>query len=423
MLVSATGFLRLIALGEHRFGNHLAAYGGAGLAVASKGLLPLVFVLYAWLFVLLRRPRRCPWKSLVHVPAMLAGAVVGAGWFVLMSWLHGSLWVSDFWGDQVSRNVAGRSGGFLASPSLRLILFFCAFYFLTFLPWSALAAAVAWKRERPAAPAAALRQAAGFILPWCLVLAVLLAYGRNLSIRYLLPAAPLVAVLLGDYLSRAGGQGAQACAARCFNLLAGLAALLGLALGSLVFAAASPAFGLVALSLFWLVLSGLVWLVGRRQISSFAGLGALPLVVVLAGFVLVRSVFLPDVATQIAGRIRAGGLGAGQSVALVGSGKLAARLRVALAGKVKVRRVDSPQEAAQTQAAALVLPAAESLKLPASWTNSRLLAHGFADAPNLDWLRVTSPRALANLLESRKQTYAVVLPQRNLAGGRNAKTQ
>ena len=172
-----------------------------------------------------------------------------------------------------------------------------------------------------------------------------------------------------------------------------------------------------------MALIGLGGLIARRQLSPLAGLGALPLLALLTGFFLVRQAFLPDVATQIAGHIRAAGFGAGQSVALVGSGRLAARVRVALAGKVRVQQADSPPEAAKTHPAGLVLPAAESLKLPAGWTNSRLVAHGFAEAPKPDWPRVTSPRALAQWLESRKQTYVLVLPQRSLAGERNAKTQ
>jgi 4-amino-4-deoxy-L-arabinose transferase-like glycosyltransferase len=418
MLVSASGFLRLIVLGEQRLGNYLAAYGGAGLAAASKGLLPMVFVVYAWVFVLLRQPKDCRWKSLIHVPAMLAGAVVGGGWFVLMSLLHGSRWLGEFWGDQVTPIFSGGSAGFLPSLLLRAVVF-CSFYFVTFLPWSAVAATVAWKSKPPLAPAASLRRAAWFILPWCLVLPLLFGLGHNLSIRYLLPAAPLAAILLGDYLSRAGGQVAQAHAARCFHLLAGLAALAGLVLAGLVFAAGSPGFGFATVGLYLFVLFGLGWLVTRRQLSSFAGLGCLPLLAVLAGFLFFRWVFLPDVATQIACRIRASGLGAGQSVALVGPPRLAARVRVALGGKVRVQPVDSLQAAAKSQSAGLVLPAAESLKLPATWANSRLLVHGFAEAPKLDWTRVTSPRALVSLLESCKQTYVVVLPQPSLAGKRS----
>jgi len=71
----------------------------------------------------------------------------------------------------------------------------------------------------------------------------------------------------------------------------------------------------------------------------------------------------------------------------------------------------------------LVLLAAESPSLPASLTSSRLVARGFAEAPNLDWPKVTNPRALARWLESHKQTYVLVLPQGGLAAGRNAKTQ
>lgn len=50
LLLSAYGFIRLICYNETRASAYWSAYGGAALAVAFRGLLPVVFVVYALVF-------------------------------------------------------------------------------------------------------------------------------------------------------------------------------------------------------------------------------------------------------------------------------------------------------------------------------------------------------------------------------------
>src|SRR5436305_11038599 len=50
LLVSAYGFIRLIFFNDIRARAYWSAYGGAALGIATKGLLPVLFVIYALVF-------------------------------------------------------------------------------------------------------------------------------------------------------------------------------------------------------------------------------------------------------------------------------------------------------------------------------------------------------------------------------------
>jgi len=82
---------------------------------------------------------------------------------------------------------------------------------VNFLPWSLPAIEVWWRNFRegrhvadPNYGTAARRPSRQFILAWGAVLVAGFALGSNVSVRYLLPAAPLLAILVADVLAGAG---------------------------------------------------------------------------------------------------------------------------------------------------------------------------------------------------------------------------
>jgi 4-amino-4-deoxy-L-arabinose transferase-like glycosyltransferase len=208
---SAFGFLRLIVSGERGRGVYALAYLGAGLAVAVKGLLGLLPVLFSFLFCALGRRRGAPTpRDLVRWPLMAAGAAVGLFWFGAVLLEHGATAWSGFFADQIGDKVEASRLRALANVPRYLLA-----ALQHFLPWSALAA-LAWfvgRREAPAADRQGrllLLYAVGFVA----LMVAIFAAGRDLRPRYLLPAYPLIAVVLVPWLERRLSQSANRAALR-----------------------------------------------------------------------------------------------------------------------------------------------------------------------------------------------------------------
>jgi 4-amino-4-deoxy-L-arabinose transferase-like glycosyltransferase len=116
MLLSAYGFLSLVALDRRTPGAYWAAYLGAALATVTKGLPAVGFVVFAWLFACLDpspEPLRSRVRSLLHAPSIAVSLAVAASWYVGMYWLHGATALRVFSGDQVSRKVEFLDGAWL----------------------------------------------------------------------------------------------------------------------------------------------------------------------------------------------------------------------------------------------------------------------------------------------------------------------
>ncbi len=192
ILLGAYGFMRLIVLGEKSAGAFWAAYIGAALAVLSKGLLGIGFVVFAWVFAWSRTKKLSTLRELFHWPSMLAGLIVAFGWFGAVLVLHGQEVWADFWGDQVSGNL----GGAWWAPGYRMLLFILILV-VNFLPWSLTFLEALVRKKFTRVPTPSERAAGWFILAWTTMLIVIFSLGTNVSTRYLLPAAPLLAVFLG----------------------------------------------------------------------------------------------------------------------------------------------------------------------------------------------------------------------------------
>ncbi|MGD8347118.1 MAG: phospholipid carrier-dependent glycosyltransferase, partial [Lysobacterales bacterium] len=105
LLISAAGWLNWMTAEKSARWAPWAAYAGAGLAVASKGLPAGVFLGLSAVFALFN-----PWRPLgllriLHVPAIALGAALGLGWFLAMYWIHGDAALSAFFSDQVGKRV------------------------------------------------------------------------------------------------------------------------------------------------------------------------------------------------------------------------------------------------------------------------------------------------------------------------------
>jgi 4-amino-4-deoxy-L-arabinose transferase-like glycosyltransferase len=226
--MSLFGFLRLIACDDRRQSSFALAYLGAGLAVAAKGFLGLLPVLFSFAFCALGRPRGAPSaRTLVHWPTMAAGTVVGLSWFVAVLLQHGAVAWAGFFADQVGGKV--EASWLRATANVPRYVLAALQHFL---PWTALAA-VAWFARRRGGPSDSARQRVTslYALGVFAVMVAIFAAGRDMRPRYLLPSYPLVAVALCPWLERQFNVPGNRSPARLLGLFA---ALIGIGGGALI---------------------------------------------------------------------------------------------------------------------------------------------------------------------------------------------
>lgn len=184
----------------------LAIFGGAGCAILAKGLLGLVFLLFAGGCLNQMDGARPPWRLLTLAVSL---ALVAGGYAIMVSsfdaeFAHGFLYdqvIGRFVKDNWWHKPFNTLGYLLLTPAL-------------FVAWWPLLA----RREIRARLLALARpprerwvMAAGL---WMLVCAVIFGLGNKLTARYVFSAVPLLAVLLAEAIARPATAGTDAAAAR-----------------------------------------------------------------------------------------------------------------------------------------------------------------------------------------------------------------
>ena len=208
LTLSAYGFLRLIVLEELTLSAFAMAYGGAALAALSKGLLGVAIVLFAWTFAFFRKRDTRDVLRLFHWPTLVFAALSVVAWFAAVFHRHGEAAWQGFFHDQVSYNLRGS----WYSPAWHLPIY-ASILAINFLPWS-LTSLEIWCRKirHGLQPSGTLTSqfdvwgiARAFILSWTGTLVVVFSLGANLSLRYLMPVAPLLAIYLAQVMAQAEG--------------------------------------------------------------------------------------------------------------------------------------------------------------------------------------------------------------------------
>lgn len=324
--LSAYGFLRLIALEEFTVGAFWMAYGGAAGAALSKGLPGAGIILFAWAFAFWQKRDWGAVKKIIHGPSLAVAVVLVAGWFGYIFWYRGARALNTFFVDQVTGNIHGH----LWSPIERVLLFALILIF-NFLPWSATAGEwLVRKHGRITGDVPPL--ARNFLLACVALMIACFAFGEVISLRYLLPGAPLLAVLLADCLQSTEGE----------PLFFSLRRILKVVLVVLVLAVATAYFidyqwpmatillalpcGLILIGIAILG-SGARW---RKAVTAREALGLGILTGWLIFLTAAMPILLPDRAQQIAKTLRQSQTDPSDPVLLIGDVKLASRVRVLL---------------------------------------------------------------------------------------------
>jgi 4-amino-4-deoxy-L-arabinose transferase-like glycosyltransferase len=410
--LSAFGFLRLIVFEELVGGAFWMAYGGAAGAAMSKGLLGLGIALFAWAFAYMRERKLSAVKKLLHWPSLaLAAALVGA-WFGYIIHRYGMAAWNGFFGDQVSGNVHGAWWSLVwRAPVYGLV------FAVNFLPWS-LPALEAWLRGNWKWVSAEgltdvefqRARSRKFILAWSAVLAIGFALGTNVSVRYLLPATPLLAVLVADIVAGTVATPLTFSVRRIFKFMLGLLLLLALVAGIvnaqwdlnplLIMTVALFGAGIVTLGLGAL---------RRGWLTPNAGLGISILLVLPVLFFAVNRVLLPDPAEQLASTFRRARIDPTTPVLFVGRPALVSGVRLFLGGKCNLIRAERLDANEANRFVVALVPESQAGELARrGW--ELLPAATIAGAPPArEWWPVLKSRTLPDALEQHGGKYMLGL--------------
>ncbi|MDR7129909.1 4-amino-4-deoxy-L-arabinose transferase-like glycosyltransferase [Algoriphagus sp. 4150] len=197
MTASAVGFAGLIRYGNAAPKKYLwILYISLALAFEVKGLPAAALGGIGLIYLLFNPWEKISFKTLFHFPSILVSIFIALFWFVAMWKIHGPTYLDSFLEDQVGTRVASRyilisQNGFLAMGILVLI----------FLPWVIFALAKAKSsiiRARKENPVFFW-----FAILWGLAILGMGAMTSRFYERYLLPVAPVLAILLAWLLVRA----------------------------------------------------------------------------------------------------------------------------------------------------------------------------------------------------------------------------
>jgi 4-amino-4-deoxy-L-arabinose transferase-like glycosyltransferase len=408
ILLSAEGFLRLIVFEEFTAGAFWLAYGGAALATMDKGLLGLAIVLFAWMFAGAGKRSPGAIKKLWHWPSMTVAGLFVTVWFYLILKLWGGSSWRVFFGDQVTDNVQGHWWAPLGRlPVFALILA------VNFLPWS-LPALEAWLRKKWTPSSSRLNPLArNFIIAWCAVLVVGFALGVNISVRYLLPAAPLGAILVAEILAGGDDRALFFSTRRILKFILGLDLLLCAAALAINAQWDLSAAEFLAADLFILVVVMLgLGALARGWFSMVEGLGLALILIFPLLFLAVNRVRLPDPCQQMAMMVRQTGVAPGKPVLFVGRPALASGVRLFLEGKCRIVRTDTLAEAPDHLAdyAMVLVPEPDVAALEQMDYQLRGVTSIPGQPPLRAWWPLLKTRGLPEALEQYGRKYFLMTP-------------
>lgn len=327
-VVALAGFVALLAGlgGRRRWLLYLLSYGGIAWAIMAKGVLAPA-LLVAWFAArILGRHERFPtgeWRTELSAAAL---ALLATGWWFGLAWMRApDAFVADFFGDQVTEKV--RLTAISVLGNLRKLS--------TDILGPGIAFALALFLFRPRALWRCTRWREGPILLlilWTAMVFGIFAFASVLYERYVLPALPAVAVLVGLAADSLPIAGLTTRLRRAVGIALPLAAVAGvivalvlLVTGWPLVGAASIGAALAGLALVWRSLPFLpTW--------ALAGLlgGAYPLLMA-AMLPLHLTYGLPTRDMQAAAILNAAGI-APERTWLIGSRKLAGQIGVMTGG-------------------------------------------------------------------------------------------
>jgi 4-amino-4-deoxy-L-arabinose transferase-like glycosyltransferase len=393
------------------------AYGAVGLGVATKGMLPLAFLAVVLIWVILdwrcsdRAGEAPPFDRLWHGPAVLAGIVLGAAWYVAVFLLHRREMFDDFVGDQFIRQVgSGATDPLRRGPVTALGLAAGFAPFLLLLPelW--------WRRRTRGLPtdppSRHVRRYARLAWMWAFVVVLIFAFAPRLTWRYEAPALPLLAVVLAGALCRADYGLLLALLRRARWISAAVLAMTA-AIGFVVHAqVASSSEGFAVAGLGLALAGGVMWLGSRgKQAGAAIGFALSILVIIGYGFVCIRPALGLEQSQEIAQALTDAGIGQGCPVLYLGKPAAASKLRVRTQGRYAVTGAQAAVPLDAFDAVVVDLNDAPPVDLT-GWTVREVEA-GLVEPRAGDIWDAVLAGELRSYLESHRGRYRVAVRKRS----------
>ena len=195
--VSLHGFMALILQKDLRLRNYIYAYCGAALAIETKGLLGITPVAFAFLFLLAFRDPDIRFRSLINLPVVGLSAVLAVSWYAFILVQHGQGALLNFYSDQVGGKIGG--GRYYILMNIKDYLWGI---FRNFIPWSLILAAGYTVNRKPVnAFFSTHKRTVFFIAGWLALLLIIFMVSNDCRTRYLVPAYPLLSVLVAALFS------------------------------------------------------------------------------------------------------------------------------------------------------------------------------------------------------------------------------
>lgn len=397
--LSCVGFLRLIVWEELTPAACWMAYGGATGAAMSKGMLGIVVILFAWAFTYSVRRRWSDVLRIIHWPGLAVAVLSSFGWIAYIVLTHGKAAWQALFGDQVSSNLHEH----FWSPLWRVPVF-AVVLIVNFLPWSLPVFEQMLRTKKwPAVfmPPSAYK----FILAWTLFLLLSFSMGTNLSTRYLLPAAPLMSILLAAWLQRLGSPRLLFSLRRIFNVM--LAALFFVMAASLMIGWGCRWPIIILAPAFILLGAGVVLLWhGASRKSYFPPAEALGLALLFVWLMVAAGLtplVLPDGAEQIAISLRQLPQGRSRPVLLVGDLQLSSRLRVELGKDWVIAEADKLTPEMTLKYTRFLLKEPDARTVAAQGWPVRLVAVGPGRLSGNELIQALRDRSLRSAITRRGQ--------------------
>ncbi len=303
------GFARMFGTANRPRWASYAAYGGLAFAVLAKGLLAVPLLLLAVGLRVWRSRGNGGSIDRNEALAIVLSALIGSSWYVWILLQAPDAFLAQFLGDQVTEKVGfGARLLFrgLATNALNLV-----FGFLPFLLMTA-TRRLSWPRLTvPSAPVLLL-------VAWLVLVVALFSFSGFLTERYMVPAMPALAALIGltaGNLSPLNLQFRLLWSVRILSVLPLLAAALSIAI---LRSSGSVISGLI-LTLITICAFLLVWRIRKPgiQLVVLASMQALVLFAAYPGY---RVIALPEVWEVAVNEIASAGLVASDA-AVAGTGK------------------------------------------------------------------------------------------------------
>jgi 4-amino-4-deoxy-L-arabinose transferase-like glycosyltransferase len=397
-LVTAWGFLGIIACGKRTTIFYWLAYGGAGFGVAVKGMPLLLLVAYAWAFVIVVRPHKCKWKDLLHWPSMLGGAMLGGWWYMCMLLLHGSELPNMLLADQVTERI-GLSPVVLLKNFGYVILGLIVAYF----PWN-----ISLLRNSRTRNFSTNSVALLFVLGWMLCMSLVVTCMERFAFRYLLALTPLGIPFLAAQLNTVYQQNrwisqlAYVCIT-CAIVTTGVACLI---------ACWGATENLFVISYGLIMLAALICFCFQRAWQQFTSeqLWTLSTLLVLPClFFGLQPIVLPDSGQKLAQTLKLEQWLGRSGFIFVGNPALISKARIWQQGELDLFVITDREDLAIEEYPHLLMKVEDAAQLPAeAYRVDHEFAAGYKSIQPLSWLAACCHGDSLAYLQQRQQNFVIV---------------